>query len=67
MLQEWEVLVLAKLNWNIPSVVAIDFVEHIVQVISLDLLQTRTLLYETEHVCNISRTWRSCDLTGTPR
>lgn len=30
-LLEWEVLVLAKLNWNIPSVVAIDFVEHIVQ------------------------------------
>lgn len=30
-LLEWEVLLLAKLNWNIPSVVAIDFVEHILQ------------------------------------
>jgi len=32
LLQEWEVLVLSKLNWNIPPVVAMDFVEHIVQV-----------------------------------
>jgi len=31
-LLEWEVLVLSKLNWNIPPVVAMDFVEHIVQV-----------------------------------
>jgi len=31
LLQEWEVLVLSKLNWNIPPVVAMDFVEHIVQ------------------------------------
>jgi len=30
-LLEWEVLILSKLNWNIPSVVAIDFVEHILQ------------------------------------
>merc|ERR1711881_34603 len=30
-LLEWEVLVLSKLNWNIPPVVAMDFVEHIVQ------------------------------------
>lgn len=30
-LLEWEVLVLSKLNWNIPAVVAMDFVEHIVQ------------------------------------
>ena len=42
MLQEWEVLVLAKLNWNIPSVVAIDFVEHIVQVL-VPLLQPALL------------------------
>lgn len=33
-LLEWEVLVLAKLNWNIPAVVALDFVEHIMQGIS---------------------------------
>jgi len=30
-LLEWEVLVLSKLNWNIPPVVAMDFLEHIVQ------------------------------------
>lgn len=30
-LLEWEVMVLAKLNWNIPPVVAMDFVEHIMQ------------------------------------
>jgi len=30
-LLEWEVYVLSKLNWNISSVVAIDFVDHIIQ------------------------------------
>jgi len=30
-LLEWEVYVLSKLNWNISSVVAIDFVDHITQ------------------------------------
>jgi len=30
-LLEWEVFVLSKLNWNIPSVVATHFVEHILQ------------------------------------
>ena len=30
--QEWEVYVLAKLNWNIPALVATDFVDHILKV-----------------------------------
>ena len=31
-MQEWEVYILAKLNWNIPGVVASDFVDHILKV-----------------------------------
>ena len=31
-LQEWEVYVLAKLNWNVPGLVATDFVDHILKV-----------------------------------
>jgi len=30
-LLEWEVYVLAKLNWNIPALVATDFVDHILK------------------------------------
>ena len=31
-MQEWEVYVLAKLNWNVPGLVATDFVDHILKV-----------------------------------
>jgi len=33
-LLEWEVYVLSKLSWNIPSIVALDFVEHILKQVS---------------------------------
>ena len=31
--KECEMLVLTKLNWNLPSVVAVDFIHHILQVV----------------------------------
>ena len=37
-LQEWEVYVLAKLNWNVPGLVATDFVDHILKVGAVFLL-----------------------------
>ena len=30
-LQEWEVLLLSKLDWDMCAVIALDFVEHIIQ------------------------------------
>ena len=38
LLQEWEVYVLAKLNWNVPGLVATDFVDHILKVRAVFLL-----------------------------
>ena len=38
LLQEWEVYVLAKLNWNVPGLVATDFVDHILKVSAVFLL-----------------------------
>ena len=31
LLQEWEVLLLSKLDWDMSSVIASDFIEHIIQ------------------------------------
>ena len=31
--QEWEFLLLSKLDWDLSAVIAPDFVEHILQVI----------------------------------
>merc|ERR1719340_116217 len=33
-IMEWEVLLLSKLDWDMSSVIAIDFVEHIIQRVS---------------------------------
>jgi hypothetical protein len=38
-LQEWEFLLLTKLDWDLSAVVAPDYVEHILQrLLKLDLL-----------------------------
>ena len=37
-MQEWEVYILAKLNWNVPGLVATDFVDHILKVGAVLLL-----------------------------
>jgi hypothetical protein len=29
--QEWEVLLLSKLDWDMSAIIAFDFVEHIIQ------------------------------------
>ena len=46
-LQEWEVYVLAKLNWNVPGLVATDFVDHILKVGAVFLFLNVCLLIDS--------------------
>ena len=49
-MQEWEVYVLAKLNWNVPGLVATDFVDHILKVGAM-LSSYFQLIFNTMNVC----------------
>merc|ERR1711892_921569 len=59
-LLEWEVMVLAKIDWNIPSVVAMDFVEPILQNLmktpglSFSISQTRAKTQELIFSCYVN-------------
>ena len=46
-MQEWEVYVLAKLNWNVPGLVATDFVDHILKVGAVFLFLNVCLLIDS--------------------